>query len=312
MRYSWNQRLTTGITAAKLSRFLIISAMLAVGGLTMVASVSSSGPGSKSTLDQAIAKTRITSDRGAGRTRANVTRRAPEAMPLVAPLMVSITVDRTDDAAGAFACTAAANDCSLRGAIQFANANAGTTINVPAGNYNLNISGAGEGFSGDASVGDLDISADDTAIVGAGASTTVITQTSAGDRVFEVNPFLVADLTTSISGVTISGGTESTGVGGGGIISGSLRNDLTISNSVISGNSATGAGTFGGGGICHTGGNLTITNTTISGNSTSTSGGGISYSAGDPAGSPGAAGTLSVSGSTFSGNTANSAAAGGG
>jgi len=233
-------------------------------------------------------------------------------MPLAPPPIGTINVDRTDDAAGALACTAAANDCSLRGAISFANLSPGTTINVPAGTYNLTISGAGEGFSGDNSVGDLDITGNNTSIVGAGSAVTIIHQTSAGDRVFEVNPFLVAGLVTSISGVTISGGTETTGVGGGGILSGSLNNSLTISNSIISGNSATGAGTFGGGGICHTGGNLTITGTTFSGNSTSTSGGGISYSAGDPAGSPGSTGTLSVSGSTFTSNTANSAAAGGG
>ncbi|MGH9871614.1 MAG: beta strand repeat-containing protein [Pyrinomonadaceae bacterium] len=239
-------------------------------------------------------------------------RRAPEALALAAPLLATITVDRTDDDPTAQMCTAAPNDCSLRGAITFANLFPGTTVSVPAGSYNLTISGAGEGFSGNNSIGDLDITGNNTSIVGAGAAVTIITQTTAGSRVIEVNPFIVANLTTSISGVTISGGTETTGVGGGGILSGSLNNNLTVSNSVISGNSATGAGSFGGGGICHTGGNLTITGTTFSNNSTSASGGGVSYSAGDPAGSNGATGTLTVSGSTFTGNTANSAAAGGG
>jgi hypothetical protein len=232
-------------------------------------------------------------------------------MPWAAPPIGTITVDRTDDAAGASACTAAANDCSLRGAIAFANSSPATTINIPAGNYNLTTAGP-EAFYGDNSKGDLDISGNNTSIVGAGATTTIITQTIAGERVIEVNPNLVAGFVTSISGVTISGGSETSGIGGGGIISGSLNNSLTISNSVISGNSATGAGTFGGGGICHTGGDLTITGTTFSGNSTSASGGGVSYSAGDPLGSPGSTGTLSVSGSTFTSNTANSASAGGG
>jgi len=233
-------------------------------------------------------------------------------MALAAPLIGTITVDRTDDTAGASLCTVAPNDCSLRGAIAFANLNPSTTIDVPAGNYNLTISGAGESFSGNNSIGDLDITGNNTSIVGAGAGTTIITQTSPGDRVIEVNPFLVTGFVTSISGVTISGGRETTGVGGGGIISGARNNSLTVSNSVISGNSATGSGSFGGGGICHTGGNLTITGTTFSSNSTSTSGGGISYSAGDPAGSSGSAGTLIVSGSTFTSNTANSSGAGGG
>ncbi len=87
---------------------------------------------------------------------------------------------------------------------------------------------------------------------------------------------------------------------------------MSVTNCVISGNSATGLGTFGGGGILHTGGSLTITGTTFSNNSTSTSGGGLGYTAGDPLIRTPSNGTLSVSGSTFSGNTANSAAAGGG
>jgi len=309
MRYSWRQRTNNGTATATLSRFVFISALLAVAGLALVASVSSA-VGSRSVLGRTEANG--ATDRVHSRRNAIAARRAPEALALAAPLLAAITVDRTDDNASASACTAAPNDCSLRGAITFANLFPGTTVSVPAGSYNLTISGAGEGFSGNNSIGDLDITGNNTSIVGAGAAVTIITQTTAGSRVIEVNPFIVANLTTSISGVTISGGTESTGVGGGGILSGSLNNVLTVSNSVISGNSATGAGTFGGGGICHTGGNLTITGTTFSGNSTSTSGGGISYSAGDPAGSPGSIGTLSVSGSTFTSNTANSAAAGGG
>ncbi|HUS11917.1 MAG TPA: hypothetical protein VMZ30_15735 [Pyrinomonadaceae bacterium] len=309
MRYSWRQRTNKGTATATLSRFLFISALLAVAGLALMASVSSA-VGSRSVLGRTEANgatERVHSRRGA-----TAARRTPEALALAAPLLATITVDRTDDDATAQLCTVAPNDCSLRGAITFANLFPGTTVSVPAGSYNLTISGAGEGFAGNNSIGDLDITGNNTSIVGAGAAVTIITQTTAGSRVIEINPFLVASLTTSISDVRISGGTETTGVGGGGILSGSLNNDLTISNSVISGNSATGAGSFGGGGICHTGGNLTISGTTFTNNSTSTSGGGVSYSAGDPAGSSGATGTLTVSGSTFTSNVANSVAAGGG
>lgn len=243
--------------------------------------------------------------------------RAPAASvnrtPLHAAMFVSITVDRTDDTAAASACTAAANDCSLRGAISFADANPGTTIILPAGTYQLNIpGGAGEGFSGNNAIGDLDITANNTTISGAGASTTIIQQTQPNDRVIEVNPFLDANFTTTISGVTISGGHETTGVGGGGIISGSVGNSLTITNCVFSGNSATGAGTLGGGAISHAGGSLTVTGSTFNNNSTSASGGGIGYSAGDPLGRTPSSGALTVSGSTFSSNTATSAAGGGG
>jgi hypothetical protein len=231
---------------------------------------------------------------------------------MMSPMFAAITVDRTDDAVAASACTAAANDCSLRGAVTFANLNPGTTINVPAGTYNLTISGAGEGFAGNNLVGDIDIRANNTSIAGAGAATTIIHQTTAGDRVVEVNPNLDANFITSISGVTISGGTETTAVGGGGIISGSIGNSLTLTNCVISGNSATGAGTFGGGGVSHEGGNLTITNCTFSNNSTTTSGGGLGFTGGDPLIRHPSNGILTITGSTFTNNTANSVAAGGG
>jgi hypothetical protein len=212
------------------------------------------------------------------RERAPAASAAKTAMNAALPAMlVSITVDRTDDTAAlaASACTPVPNDCSLRGAVSFANLIPGTTIIVPAGTYQLNISGTGEGFSGNNAIGDLDIRGNNTIISGAGAATTIIQQTQPNDRVIEVNPDLLANFTTSISDVTISGGRETTGIGGGGIISGSIGNSLTVSNCVFSGNSATGAGTIGGGGIAHTGGNLTVTGSTFSSNSTSTSGGGV-------------------------------------
>src|ERR1044071_7394267 len=128
----------------------------------------------------------------------------------------TIDVDRTDDTASAHLCTVAPNDCSLRGAVNFANLVPGATINLPAGTYNLTISGAGEGFSGNNAIGDLDIRGSNTSIVGAGAATTIIHQTTT-DRVIEVNPFLDAGFNFSISGVTLSGGSETAGVGGGAI-----------------------------------------------------------------------------------------------
>lgn len=238
---------------------------------------------------------------------------AKSAATVVFPLLFApIDVDRTDDAAAASACTAAPNDCSLRGAVAFANLNPGTTINVPAGTYQLNIPGGAEGFTGNNAIGDLDVRGNNTIIAGAGAATTIIQQTTANDRVIEVNPDLLANFNFSISGVTVTGGKETTAVGGGGIISGSINNTVSVTNCVFSGNSATGVGTAGGGGLLHTGGSLTITGTTFSGNSTSASGGGLGYTAGDPLIRTPSTGTLSISGSTFSGNTANSAAAGGG
>jgi len=216
----------------------------------------------------------------------------------------AIDVDRTDDTIVASVCSAAPNDCSLRGAVAFANVNPGTTINLPAGTYQLNIAGTGEGFSGNNGIGDLDIRGNNTIIAGAGSATTIIQQTTANDRVIEVNPDLLANFNFSISDVTITGGKETTAIGGGGIISGAINNTMSVTNCVISGNSATGAGTFGGGGISHAGGSLTITGTTFSNNSTSGSGGGLGYTAGDPLIRTPSNGTLTISGSTFSGNSA--------
>ena len=229
------------------------------------------------------------------------------------PFFATITVDRTDDVVSASACTAAASDCSLRGAVAFSNLNPGTTISVPAGTYQLNIAGGvGEGFSGNNSIGDLDVRGNNTTITGAGAASTTIQQTQPNDRVLEINPDLLANFNFAISGVTISGGKETTAVGGGGIVAGAINNTMSVTNCIITGNSATGTGTFGGGGIMVQGGSLTITGTTLSNNSTSTSGGGLSYTAGDPLIRTPSNGTLSLSSSTFSGNSAASVAAGGG
>ena len=72
--------------------------------------------------------------------------------------VATIDVDRFDDTAAASACTAAPGDCSLRGAMAFADANPATTVNVPAGTYPLTV--------GELSVGSATNTI--TTIVGAG------------------------------------------------------------------------------------------------------------------------------------------------
>ncbi|MDH3303714.1 MAG: CSLREA domain-containing protein, partial [Gammaproteobacteria bacterium] len=62
-------------------------------------------------------------------------------------------------------------DCSLREAIVAANTSGGSdTVSVPAGTYNLSITGTGENA---AATGDLDIS-DTLTLTGAGAASTII------------------------------------------------------------------------------------------------------------------------------------------
>ena len=83
----------------------------------------------------------------------------------------TFVVDRTDDSAAASACTAAANDCSLRGAIISANAVLGTdTVSIPAGVYTLTLTGRDEEA---AATGDLDVT-QAIVITGASASSVVI------------------------------------------------------------------------------------------------------------------------------------------
>lgn len=308
MLRSQDRKSTSELARRTVSRVSVVLGLLAISMMAAMVSLHSvAANSSRSTANMERSNPRI-SIRGS----ASVPEIGMTSPRLVAPL-VAIDVDRTDDDPLALTCTAAANDCSLRGAVAFANLVPGTVINVPAGTYQLNIpGGAGEGFSGNNSIGDLDVRGNNTSISGAGAATTIIQQTQPNDRVLEVNPDLLASFNFAISGVTITGGKETTAVGGGGIIAGSINNTTSITNCVISGNSATGAGTLGGGGVQTMGGSLTITGTTFSGNSTSSSGGGLSYTAGDPLNRRPSNGTLSISGSSFSNNTANSGAAGGG
>src|SRR5215211_1418473 len=203
--------------------------------------------------------------------------------------------------------------CTLRAAIQEANRNGATadTIVVPAGTYQLTLSGGAENSAAN---GDLDINTPMT-IDGAGARTTIVQQTTA-DRVFEV-------LTTSglvqLERITITGGNPDGGNGAGlrntgpttqvvdaavrgnvgdtatagGGIENTSTGGLTIDRTLVQGNSA--SGFPGGGGILNAG-NLTLVTSTVDGN-TATSGAGMQVTGGTP--------KTEVSFATFTGNTAN-------
>ncbi len=93
----------------------------------------------------------------------------------------------------------------------------------------------------------------------------------------------------TIDGLTLTGGGGSI-LNGGGILS--EQGDLTVKNSVITGNRAG----VQGGGIASISGNLTVINTTVSGNYSYLTGGGISF---EDAGSK----TLTIVNSTISGNS---------
>lgn len=114
--------------------------------------------------------------------------------PKLAPAFVTtLSVDRTDDVAAASACTAAANDCSLRGAVRKANTTPGpdpVVINLlPATTYNLTLSNANQENA--AATGDLDITTSQHSVTIEGGSSTIIDAAGLNgggtrDRVFHV------------------------------------------------------------------------------------------------------------------------------
>jgi CSLREA domain-containing protein len=154
-----------------------------------------------------------------------------------------------------------ASDCSLREAIDNANACAGAqTINLPAGGYILTLSGAGEDAN---ATGDLDIT-DELTILGSGAPS--ISGDNA-DRVIEVHSGATVELDLLI----INDGWSQMG--------GGIRNhgNLTITNSSINNNVAEvpsgGAGSSAGGGIFNETGTLTLVDTQVFSNSADHGGG---------------------------------------
>ncbi|HKP37018.1 MAG TPA: choice-of-anchor Q domain-containing protein [Pyrinomonadaceae bacterium] len=253
----------------------------------------------------------------------------------VPAFVTTLNVDRTDDTAAANACTAAANDCSLRGAVIRAN----TTPNAdpiiiklqPATTYNLTITNANQENA--AATGDLDIttSAHTVTIVGGGSSGANATLINAAalntatrsDRVFHLTQSKVtvgfrdfrirngraADDGTS--GTSTNPTAQNTNRFGGGILNNG--GSLTMSNVVVQTCQALGKGdsvvndhttldAFGGGLASLTAnGNVTVTDSTLTGNS-AVGGNGGNFNNGAGSNAKGGAiyfegGTLSIAGS---------------
>jgi hypothetical protein len=214
--------------------------------------------------------------------RALVVLSQDSAAPVVvtaAPL-ATINVDRTDDTAAAAACTATGNDCSLRGAIAFANANAATTINIPAGTYNLTLAGNCEDAN---ATGDVDMTTSGTAIVGAGAATTIIKQTT-NDGVIHTNPPATGNPTYSFSGLTIrdglKDGTCAVPRAGGGIVFAGSVVGSSVTSCIFDNNQLTAPVNANGGAMTQSagasgdGGDVTVTSCTFINNGTDTGVGG--------------------------------------
>jgi CSLREA domain-containing protein len=196
------------------------------------------------------------------------------ALPITAEAVtftVNSTVDDVDTAPGNVVCATVGGVCTLRAAIQEANALAGPDIvKLKTGLYILTIAGASEN---DCATGDLDIT-DDLIITGKGAKYTFINGGKL-DRVFHsIGPISVtiADMTIQNGLATDDGYGDLNNVNGGGILNESAST-LTLKGITISNNAASGGVNSGGGGI-HNSGTLAITksmlsNSTLSNNAAS-------------------------------------------
>jgi len=199
----------------------------------------------------------------------------------------TFVVDRFDDEPTAQACTGAANDCSLRGAILASNTNPGAdTITLPAGTYPLTQVSTGDDG------GDLDINGDLTINGDATDPTdpTIINGAATGENVLSIN----VGITVALNDLTITGGQAGTGAG---ILN---YSDLTLNNVIVDDNHASGFSDFGGG-IATQIGSLTLVNSTVSNNTSGTGGGGLVVFSG----------SVTISSSTFTDNAATGTSLGG-
>jgi hypothetical protein len=177
------------------------------------------------------------------------------AFNLIPVFATTLDVDRTDDTAAATACTAAPNDCSLRGAIIAANADVGAmpvTINLHAATtYNLTLPNAAQENA--AVTGDLDITTSVHAVTIAGGG-------SSGPGATIVN---AAALNT---GTMRDRAFHVTGVGVNVIFQGLVIQNGTAADDGTSGastNPAAQNNNRAGGGILNNGGGVTLDNVVV-------------------------------------------------
>ncbi|MCX6020457.1 MAG: CSLREA domain-containing protein [Chloroflexi bacterium] len=179
--------------------------------------------------------------------------------------------DAVDDNAGNGICHTAANECTLRAAVQESNAFAGALITFAAGVDGTPITLTVAGTDDTAAAGDLDI-ANSVTIAGNGAAKTIV---QACDRNQKLADCTAAPVGTGVADRVFD------------VLAGTVSlSGMTVRN---------GKAAVQGGGIKHTAGVLTLTGMAVRSNTTATSGGGIQH----------LSGALAVSGSTISSNSAN-------
>ena len=204
----------------------------------------------------------------------------------------TFTVGTTTDTTPGATCSTFPNGCSLRQLIEHENGLAATspadTIRVPSGSYSL-------------ASGELLVE-QNLQIAGAGARTTVIEQSTAGSRVFDIHPNGFTP-TVTISGLEMFlGSTTSTSTNGNA--GGNVLNEgtLTLSEDWITNGETTGGS---GAGVANVGGTLTVTHSLVADNlSFASSGAGGTAGGIDNFATRDTTARLMVDNSTFVNNTA--------
>ncbi len=184
---------------------------------------------------------------------------------------VDTTQDSVDATPGDGVCgDGTVNSCSLRAAIQEANAWPGDdTVLLGGGTYVLDLAPVSPDT---VATGDLDVE-DGLTVAGQGESLTTIDASALGDRAFDI----AANVQVTIQGLTI---TKGNAANGGGVRNGGR---LTMRDVTLDGNTANATFNGGGGGLYQTGlgATLDLERATLSANSaTASSGGGLSLNQG--------------------------------
>ncbi len=219
---------------------------------------------------------------------------APQTIRAAGPFTVNTTSD-THAVTPASSPNDSTAHISLRSAIEAANAQAGATIiNVPAGTYNLALGELGVAPNG----------AKTNSILGAGALTTIVSQTDPSNRVFNIDFNSSGSTIVTLAGLTVQGGHDGADkLGGAGILAGSvtspIKDVITLSNCIVQNNRCTTNTTQQpGGGVQMAGGDLKIIGCTFSNNSSGQSFGAAVFVLAQTVVS-----SLTASNSTFVGNT---------
>ena len=193
---------------------------------------------------------------------------------------VTSTSDRVDSSPGNGTCRTSAGTCTLRAAVQEANALPGAdTIVLRSATYALTLV---PGLVDGAQHGDLDVTGPLT-LAGAGATATIVSARSI-DRVLEVHPG-AGDVT--LRALTLRDGRTALD---GGLVFSRSAGRLRIEAARLTAGTALGRG----GAIAHAGARVEVDRSTLSGNTATVAGGAVHL----------AAGSLGVTTSTLSGNRA--------